>query len=139
MVDVAAAGAGNASKDPNLIPPHPPTIPPNVKPGVLTSPKYSITSRKQLLANHFKLTVKAPDSVFYQYSVHITSENKKAAQGKGIGRKLVDRLYQTYSSKLADNKFVYDKEKAQYTIGPLPQNKLDFTVPLEEAFAKRKM
>ncbi|PRQ32574.1 putative protein argonaute [Rosa chinensis] len=139
MVDVAAAGVGNASKDPNLIPPPPPTIPPNVKPRVLTSPKYSITSRKQLLANHFKLTAKAPDFVFYQYSVHITSENKKPAQGKGIGRKLVDRLYQTYSSKLADNKFVYDKEKALYTAGPLPQNKLDFTVPLQETFAKRKM
>ena len=69
--------------------------------------------------------------------VHITSEDKRAVEGKGIGRKLVDRLYQTYSSELAGKKFAYDGEKALYTVGPLPQNKLEFTVVLEETFAMR--
>ncbi|KAK9924508.1 hypothetical protein M0R45_032874 [Rubus argutus] len=74
--------------------------------------------------------------LFYQYSVHITSEGKRAVEGNGIGRKLVDGLYQTYSSALASKKFAYDGEKALYTVGPLPQNKLEFTVELEETFAK---
>lgn len=69
--------------------------------------------------------------------VHITAEDKRAVEGKGIGRKLVDRLFQTYSSELAGKKFAYDGEKALYTVGPLPQNKLEFTVVLEETFAKR--
>lgn len=76
MVDVCSAGKAGGELD--LVPPPPPPIPPNVKPEVLISPKYSITTRSgtgtngrriQLLANHFKVTVKAPDAVFYQYSV----------------------------------------------------------------------
>lgn len=76
MADVA--GSGNAGGDLNLIPPPPPPIPPNVKPEVVAPPKYSIMSRRgtgtcgrriPLLANHFKVSVKAPDAVFYQYSV----------------------------------------------------------------------
>ena len=80
MADLAGAGKAGGELDP--IPPPPLTIPPNVKPEVLISPKYSITARRgtgttgrriQLLANHFKVTVKAIDAVFYQYSVCINS------------------------------------------------------------------
>nr|XP_004296440.2 PREDICTED: protein argonaute 16-like [Fragaria vesca subsp. vesca] len=143
MVDVSSAGKAGGELD--LVRLSPPPIPPNVKPEVLISPKYFIMTRRgtgttgrriQLLANHFKVTVKAPDAVFFQYSVHITAEDKRAVEGKGIGRKLVDRLFQTYSSELAGKKFAYDGEKALYTVGPLPQNKLEFTVVLEETFAK---
>jgi eukaryotic translation initiation factor 2C len=60
------------------LPPPPPTLPPNLKPEQLVTPKYSITSRSgvgstgrkiSLLTNHFKVSVNSPDAVFYQYTV----------------------------------------------------------------------
>ncbi|PSS12077.1 Protein argonaute like [Actinidia chinensis var. chinensis] len=130
------------------LPPPPPIIPPSVKPenmGQLDPPKRSIMSRRgfgstgrhiSLLANHFLVSVKHQNEIFYQYSVSISYEDKKAVENKGIGRKVIDKLYQTYSSELAEKRFAYDGEKSLYTVGPLPQNKLEFTVVLEESFAK---
>ncbi|XP_057488619.1 protein argonaute 16-like [Actinidia eriantha] len=130
------------------LPPPPPIIPPPVKPenmGQLDPPKRSIMSRRgfgstgrhiSLLANHFLVSVKHQNEIFYQYSVSISYEDKKAVENKGIGRKVIDKLYQTYSSELAEKRFAYDGEKSLYTVGPLPQNKLEFTVVLEESFAK---
>lgn len=69
--------------------------------------------------------------------VTISAEDKRSVEGKGIGRKVVDRLYQTYSSELAGKRFAYDGEKSLYTVGPLPQNKFEFTVVLEESHAKQ--
>lgn len=52
----------------------PPIIPPNAKPEKLDPPKHSITSRRgsgsagqriSLLANHFKVSVKYLDEMFY--------------------------------------------------------------------------
>ncbi|KAG8489214.1 hypothetical protein CXB51_017213 [Gossypium anomalum] len=109
-----------------------PTIPSNVKLESLKPPKYSIVTRSEvgtsgrkisLLANHFKVSVNAPDAVFYQYTVTVSSEDSRVVESKRIGRKLVDKLYQTYSSELAGKRFVYDGEKSLYTVGPLPQNK----------------
>ncbi|XP_058005997.1 protein argonaute 16 isoform X2 [Hevea brasiliensis] len=123
------------------------SMPINVKPE-LTVPNHSIISRRgfgssgrsiSLLANHFKVSVNAKDAVFYQYSVSITSEDNRAVEGKGIGRKIIDKLYQTYSSELAGKRFAYDGEKSLYTVGPLPQNRLEFTVVLEGSFAKREI
>ncbi|KAF8008168.1 hypothetical protein BT93_K1988 [Corymbia citriodora subsp. variegata] len=139
---------GNMEENSN--PPHPvptPNHPPDTKPECMDFPKYSIIGRRgigsggrqiNLLTNHFKVSVNVPDAVFYQYSVSITSEDTKAVEGKGIGRKLIDKLYQTYSSELAGKNFAYDGEKTLYTVGPLPQNKLEFTVVLEDSFARRE-
>lgn len=69
--------------------------------------------------------------------VSISYEDKKTVENKGIGRKILDKLYQTYSSELAGKRFAYDGEKSLYTVGPLPQNKMEFTVVLEESSAKR--
>lgn len=69
--------------------------------------------------------------------VSISSEGNKAVESKAIGRKVTDKLYQTYSSELAGKKFAYDGEKSLYTVGPLPQNNFEFTVVLEESIAKR--
>ncbi|KAK3404423.1 hypothetical protein EUGRSUZ_K00736 [Eucalyptus grandis] len=130
--------------------PHPaptPNLPPNTKPERADLPKYSMIDRRgtgsagrpiNLLTNHFKVSVNVPDAVFYQYSVSFTSEERRDVEGKGIGRKLMDKLYQTYSSELAGKKFAYDGEKTLYTVGPLPQNKLVLTVVLEDSFAKRE-
>ncbi|KAJ7964783.1 Argonaute family protein [Quillaja saponaria] len=128
------------------LPPPLPNISPNLEPQQLVSAKYSIISRCevgttgrhiQLLANHFEVSKPDPDAIFFQYSVSITSEDKRTIESKGIGRKLIDRLYQTYSSELAGKNLVYDGEKSLYTVGPLPHNKFDFTVVLEDSFAKR--
>ncbi|KAJ6343346.1 hypothetical protein OIU76_005149 [Salix suchowensis] len=134
----------------------PPSVPANVKPKLVevprhperpAIPKYSMISRRgvgtsgrhiSLLTNHFKVSVNVPDAVFYQYSVSITSEDNKAVESKGIGRKLIDRLYQTYSSEFSGKRFAYDGEKSLYTVGPLPQNKSEFTVLLEESFSKHE-
>lgn len=73
----------------------------------------------------------------YYLQVHMTYEDKKpVVPGMGIGRKLMDRLYQTYSSEFVGTKFAYDGEKALYTVGPLPLHKLNFTVVLEESFSR---
>lgn len=50
---------------------------------------------------------------------------------------MVDKLYQTYCAELAGKRFAYDGEKSLYTVGPLPQNKFEFTVVLEESRAKQ--
>lgn len=137
-------------------PPPPPSVPANVNPELVevprhpersAIPKYSMISRRgvgtsgrhiSLLTNHYKVSVNVPDAVFYQYSVSITSEDNRAVESKGIGRKLIDRLYQTYSSEFAGKRFAYDGEKSLYTVGPLPQNKSEYTVVLEESFAKHE-
>lgn len=69
--------------------------------------------------------------------VSISSEGNMAVDGKVIGRKVIDKLYQTYSSELAEKRFAYDGEKCLYTVGPLPKNKVEFTVILEDSTAKR--
>lgn len=76
-------------------------------------------------------------SEFIFFQVSVTSEDQRAVDGKGIRRKLIDRLYQTYSSELSNKKFAYDGEKSLYTVGPLPQNKFHFAIILEDSFAKR--
>ncbi|KAF5458289.1 hypothetical protein F2P56_022326 [Juglans regia] len=140
------AGSQEAGGTPPSLPPPPPVGQPNLKPERVATPKYSIISRRgvgtngrriPLLTNHFKVSVDFQDAVFYQYSVSITSEDNRAVEGKGIGRKLIGRLYQTYSSELAGKRFAYDGEKSLYTVGPLPQNKFEFQVVLEESIAKR--
>ncbi|KAK9133191.1 hypothetical protein Scep_012719 [Stephania cephalantha] len=90
-----------------------------------------------LLGNLFKVSIKALDGTFYQYNVSITIGDKQVVEGKDIGRKVMDKLYETYSSLIAGKHFAYDGEKSLYTVGPLPQNKLEFAVVLEGSYAKR--
>lgn len=52
-------------------------------------------------------------------------------------KKVIDRLYLTYSSEFAGKKFAYDGERSLYTVGPLPQNNFEFTVVVEELLARR--
>nr|GFB28697.1 protein argonaute 16 [Tanacetum cinerariifolium] len=95
-----------------------------------THPKRSIISRPgfgsdgkhiPLLANHFK--------------VSITSEDNRAIENKVLGRKILEKLYLTYSSELSGKRFAYDGEKGLYTVGPLPKNKTEFMVVLEDSYA----
>lgn len=69
--------------------------------------------------------------------VSITTDDNKDVEGKGIGRKVMDKIYQTYSAELQGKHFAYDGEKSLFTVGPLKQNNFEFTVVLEEASARR--
>ena len=52
-------------------------------------------------------------------------------------KKVIDRLYLTYSSEFAGKKFAYDGERSLYTVGPLPQNNFEFTVVAMGMFPTR--
>ncbi|KAH7672237.1 eukaryotic translation initiation factor 2C protein [Dioscorea alata] len=90
----------------------------------------------KLLSNHFRVVIGCPDAVFYHYNVSIKTEDGHTVEGKGIGRKIIDKLYETYSSELARKSFAYDGEKSFYTVGPLPQNIFEFLVVLEGSSAR---
>lgn len=46
-------------------------------------------------------------------------------------------MQETYSHELDAKKFAYDGEKALFTVGPLPQNKLEFTVIIDDGSVNR--
>lgn len=89
----------------------------------------------QTFTNGFKIFNEINFVHFLQVS--ISFEDRKAVENKVIGRKIMEKLYDTYSSELAGKPFAYDGEKALYTVGPLPWNKQEFMVVLEESIAKR--
>ncbi|XP_051214565.1 protein argonaute 4B [Lolium perenne] len=86
----------------------------------------------QLLANHFKVSVKSSDDFFHHYHVNLKYEDDQPVEGKGIGRKVIDKLQHTYRSELANKDFAYDGEKSLFTVGSLPQVTNEFTVILED-------
>ncbi|CAD5168573.1 unnamed protein product, partial [Musa acuminata subsp. malaccensis] len=92
----------------------------------------------QLLTNHFNVKFTKQDTVFYHYSVNISHDksDENHAHSKGFGRKVLDRLYQTYRSEFEGKQFAYDGEKSLFTVGPLPQNNFEFTVVLEDSSAR---
>lgn len=69
--------------------------------------------------------------------VSIKYEDGNPVDAKGIGRKILEKLHETYVVELDGKKFAYDGEKSLFTIGPLPQNKLEFTVILDEVSSNR--
>lgn len=118
-----------------------------------------------LLTNHFKVNVTNLDGHFTLYSVcsrilcwwfffcdliwtwlhalilckqvSLFYEDGRPVEGKGIGRKLIDRLEETYESELNGKKFAYDGEKSLFTLGALPRKKHEFDVVLEDAPSSR--
>ncbi|KAI4363779.1 hypothetical protein MLD38_019952 [Melastoma candidum] len=124
----------------------PPADRPRKRIDLSACPEYKIISRPgvgtigrriPLLSNHFKVVLGNPDAVFFQYSVSITTEDGKPVEGKGIGRKIIDKVCQTYSKELAGKKIAYDGEKCMFTVGSLPQTKCQFLVLLEGSVADR--
>lgn len=57
--------------------------------------------------------------------------------GKGIGRKVLDKVKETYSMELEHKEFAYDGEKSLFTVGQLPHKKLDFMVVLDDISSSR--
>ncbi|RAL43137.1 hypothetical protein DM860_009919 [Cuscuta australis] len=93
--------------------------------------------RIPILTNHFKVNLAKVEGEFYQYSVALFYEDGSPVDGKGIGRKVLDRVHETYDTELAGRHFAYDGEKSLFTVGALPRNKLEFTVVLEEVTSNR--
>ncbi|CAI0452231.1 unnamed protein product [Linum tenue] len=128
------------------LPPPPPVLPPDVVPVKLEEPAKKKPARLpmarrgmgskgqkiQLLTNHFKVNVTNMEGQFYHYSVALLYEDGRPVEAKGVGRKVLDKVQQTYSSELSGKEFAYDGEKSLFTIGQLPLNKHEFTVVLEE-------
>ncbi|KAJ1432121.1 Protein argonaute, N-terminal [Sesbania bispinosa] len=138
------------------LPPPPPVIPPDVEPakaeeGLPPEPIKKKPSRLPiarrglgskgtklpLLTNHFKVNVANNDGHFYQYSVSVSYEDGRPVEGKGVGRKVIDRVQETYDSELNGKDFAYDGEKTLFTMGSLARNKLEFTVVLEDVTSNR--
>ncbi|KAL3349324.1 hypothetical protein AABB24_022451 [Solanum stoloniferum] len=91
----------------------------------------------RLLTNHFKVGMNNSDGYFFHYSVAINYEDGNPVEVKGIGRKILDKVHQTYSIELAGKDFAYDGEKSLFTIGALPGNKFEFDVVLEDVSSSR--
>ncbi|KAF8402228.1 hypothetical protein HHK36_013180 [Tetracentron sinense] len=138
--------------------PPPPAIPPNVVPlraetELITETVKKVAKPKrvpmarpgngskgqkiQLLTNHFKVGITNAGGYFYHYSVSLFYEDGRPVDGKGVGRKVIDRVHDTYDTELDGKDLAYDGEKSLFTVGPLPQNKLEFTVVLEDITSNR--
>ncbi|VAH60215.1 unnamed protein product [Triticum turgidum subsp. durum] len=124
------------------LPPPPPLLP--IKPEEakkISKPKRALIARPgfgkrgnpiQLVTNHFKVSLKTTDEFFHHYYVNLKYEDDRPVDGKGVGRKVIDKLAQTYPSELAHKDFAYDGEKSLFTIGALPQINNEFVVVLED-------
>ena len=63
-------------------------------------------------------------------------EDGHPGEVKGIGRKVIDKLCETY--RVLENKnFAYDGEKSLFTLDSLADKKQEFMVVLDEVSAKR--
>ncbi|XP_047325590.1 protein argonaute 4A [Impatiens glandulifera] len=91
----------------------------------------------QLLTNHYKVDVANVDGHFFHYCVSLAYEDGRPVEGKGVGRKVIDRVRETYATELDGKDFAYDGEKSLFTVGSLPRNKLEFTVVLEDVTSNR--
>ncbi|KAG7947378.1 hypothetical protein I3843_14G091600 [Carya illinoinensis] len=146
----------NGDSAQEALPPPPPVIPPDVvllhaepeqppepvKKKVVRVPiaRRGLGNKGQkipLLTNHFKVMVSNVDGHFFHYCVSVTYEDGRPVDGKGIGRRVIDRVQETYDTELSGKYFAYDGEKSLFTVGPLPRNKLEFTVVLEDVQSNR--
>ncbi|CAA0813181.1 Protein argonaute 4 [Striga hermonthica] len=132
--------------------PPPPPVPPNVTPikvdsepeakKVLRVPMarrgFGTKGNKvPILTNHFRVNVNKVDGHFYHYSVALSYEDGRPVDAKGVGRKVLDRVHETYDTELDGKHFAYDGEKSLFTVGPLPRNKLEFTIVLDSVSSSR--
>ncbi|XP_015946716.1 protein argonaute 4A-like [Arachis duranensis] len=139
------------------LPPPPPIIPANFVPTKAESGKASKAGKEesqtkflpmvrrgvgtkgqkiQLLSNHFRVGVGIKDSFFFHYSVAMSYEDGNPVEAKGIGRKVIDKVYETYD-ELKNKNFAYDGEKSLFTLGSLKEKKMEFTVVLEDISSRR--
>ncbi|KAH9686803.1 protein argonaute 4B [Citrus sinensis] len=147
-------------KGSEYLPPPPPIIPPNVVP--LQSGKVAAPAPKRLpmarrnhgtkgtpmtlLTNHFEVRMRQTEGYFCHYSVislcslsrvALFYEDGHPVDGKGIGRKILDKVQETYSHELEGKHFAYDGEKSLFTLGSFQRKKLEFTIVVEDLSSNR--
>lgn len=69
--------------------------------------------------------------------VSICNKDGHPVEGKGIGRRIMDKIHETYKLELAEKDFSYDGESSLFTWGALPSKAMDFTVVLDKISSKR--
>ncbi|KAL6970704.1 Protein argonaute-4 [Sarracenia purpurea var. burkii] len=121
----------------SLPPPSPPPLAPSKRTPIARNGFGSKGQKLPLLTNHFKVGVARSDTYFFHYSVSLFYEDGNPVEAKGIGRRILEKVQETYDSELAGKIFAYDGEKSLFTVGSLPQNKLEFTVVLENLTSNR--
>ncbi|KAK6928959.1 Protein argonaute, N-terminal [Dillenia turbinata] len=138
------------------LPPPAPVIPPNTVPDridlgqdVAKKPSGSkrvpmarkglgTTGQKiNLLTNYFEVGVAKSDQHFYHYNVALYYEDGRMVETKGIGRRVLDKVHEIYPADLGGKDFAYDGEKALFTLGSLPFNKMEFRVVLDNPVSTR--
>ncbi|CAF1775252.1 unnamed protein product [Brassica napus] len=136
------------SHEAKRLPPPPPVVPPNLVPErepikkttLLPMARRGIGSegvRTPLLTNHFRVNFNNANGHFYRYSVTITYEDGSPMEAKGVFRKILEKVQETYRTDLGSKYFAYDGQKNLFTIGVLPSNKMDFLVVLENTPSSR--
>ncbi|XP_048599034.1 protein argonaute 9-like [Brassica napus] len=136
-------------KGKGLPPPSPPVVPSNLVPEILEPIKKNTLLpmarrgsgtkgvKTHLLTNHFRVNFNNSNGHFFHYSVAITYEDGRPVEAKGIGRKILEKVQETYRTDLGSKYFAYDGEKTLFTVGALPSNKLDFSIVLEDTPSSR--
>ncbi|KAL0887394.1 hypothetical protein Bca101_011377 [Brassica carinata] len=130
------------------LPPPPPVVPSNLVPELEPIKKNTLLPmarggsgtkgvRTPLVTNHFRVNFNNSNGHFFHYSVAITYEDGRPVEAKGIGRKILEKVQDTYRTDLGSKYFAYDGEKTLFTVGALPSNKLDFSVVLEDTPSSR--
>ncbi|KAL6583710.1 hypothetical protein OROMI_002999 [Orobanche minor] len=143
----------------HILPPPPSEIPPNVVPIQIVPNKSSSSSisldlvpkmivnstprpvgskgkRVSLRTNHFKVTISSDIGDFYHYDVLITYEDGLEVTRKNTKMFVIEKLCETYKSELDEKTLVHDGDRSVFTLGPLPQNDLEFSVVLTPISAK---
>uniref|UniRef100_A0A8R7RDL5 Protein argonaute 4B n=1 Tax=Triticum urartu TaxID=4572 RepID=A0A8R7RDL5_TRIUA len=134
VVPIIAEDAAASESEPPP-PPPPPSKPAKPRRHIMARPPNGFGKKGQpiqLLANHYKVSVKPSEEFFNHYYVNLKYEDDTPVDSKGIGRKVLDKLQHTYHSELANKDFAYDGEKSLFTIGALPQINNEFIVVLED-------
>ncbi|KAL6130207.1 hypothetical protein ACLB2K_068588 [Fragaria x ananassa] len=142
---------GSSNPEGSELPP-PPPIPPNVVPIVAGEKPLELINKPappkrvpmkrpgigsqgqkiSLLTNHFKVGLNKSNTEFYHYSIAMQYDDGTEVDGKGIGRKVLDKVKETYILELENKEFAYDGEKSLFTVGQLPRKQLEFTVVLND-------
>ncbi|KAL1542008.1 protein argonaute 4A-like [Salvia divinorum] len=139
------------SLQPEILPPPPKTVPLDVVPIRSVHPKESpvmeiakpkaapVVSHRPglkgrrvcLLTNFFKVAVVGALDDFYHYDISIFREDGSEIASKNVRRAVVEELSEMYKQELAGKRLVYDGVGSLFTLGPLPQNVLEFSVVME--------
>jgi eukaryotic translation initiation factor 2C len=63
-------------------------------------------------------------------------EDDQPVEGKGVGRKVIDKLQHTYHFDRSNKDCSYDGEKSLFTIRAIPQLTNEFTMVLQDIGTK---